>query len=73
MDIKLDHPSPVEEKPQAVEEPHSVEDGMFNIIFILCRRSSLPAQSSSEDMLRFCGDAIHGHYYSGAFLCMGRN
>lgn len=26
MDIKLDHPSPVEEKPQAVEEPHSVED-----------------------------------------------
>ena len=35
MDIKLDHPSSVEEKPPAVEEPHSVEDGMSNIIHIL--------------------------------------
>lgn len=34
MDIKLDHPSPVEEKPPAVEEPHSVEDGMSSITFI---------------------------------------
>lgn len=72
MDIKLDHPSPVEEKPPAVEEPHSVEDGMSNIAicFILVfvvqsRRSRL-----SGDVLRFCGDHPWIMFFKCLFLTM---